>query len=780
MLKWLDDVTDKIIENTKNLPIITCQCGISTTGIAHVGNFREPIITYFVAESLKQKGKKVRLVMSFDDFDRFKKIPYGVPREYEKYVGMPTSSFPSHMDSSLSYARFYENKIIKDLNSLEIDMEYVYQTKKYMAKEYLDVIKLVLEQRNSIFDIISKYKTQKMTNDDKKSFFPVKVYCSCCRKDSTTIMRYSQEKNLITYRCSCGNMETASVDKLDLKLKFNVEWPARWNCENVNFETCGKGHAEELGVLNVAREINEKIYHQKSPYIVKYDFFNLKGNQGRMNKNSKNLIEIKDFLKVMPKEMVLYYFLINPPDKELFFSIEDHVPKFYEMFEKSVNNHSLDCDTKSLLKIDYEEDLEFSKLIRYLPIVNFNIERLREILQFSESKHNLEKITCAINWLNLYSKDKYWVMNDNINYDYYNVLSNDRKKALCSFAALAKRYSSFSSWKDFFETFKQYNLDLKNFYKDFYKMIFGSETGIPIKSLFKYYDLEKIINLIPVEENTKGKSKVDDTVRIIHLSDLHFDISDSQEILSKKIQLITDYLKKGNYDNYLVVSGDIICFYNKKENFDIAYEYLNFLISSLHIPPEKILICTGNHEMIGFDRFLKTYFDDYNAFLREKLYDFNEFVKKLCVYNINESRDLYYITTNLPFNAFVVNSLFGIIDDKKQFFQSLELIELALKSENFNKDKLGFVISHTPYKCNSSLFDDTSILNYFNYNMCGHNHEKSIIYNDNGLIDLVSGSSDGLIGDKYNFNLYELKNGIYVKHIICEESITTTKLKRVK
>lgn len=782
MIKWLDDVTNKIIENAGNSQIITCQCGISTTGVAHIGNFREPIITYFVAEALKQKGKKVRLVMSFDDFDRFKKVPYGVPSDYEKYVGMPTCFFPSHINSSISYAKFYEDKIIETLKSLDIDMEYIYQSEKYKAKEYLSVIKSVLDQKDAIFDIISKYKTQQMTYYDKKQFFPVKVYCSCCRKDNTTIMEYSQEENLITYKCSCGHMETASIDKLDLKLKFNVEWPARWNYENVNFEPCGKGHAEELGVLNVSKEINEKIYHKKNPCIVKYDFFNLKGNQGRMNKNSKNFIEVKDFLNVMPKEMVLYYFIVNPPNKEMSFSIEDDIPKFYEMFEKCVNNNCLDYETKSLLKIDYKEDLKFSDLIRYLPVVNFDVENLKKILQFSETKHNLEKITCAINWLKFYSKNKYWVMNDNINYDYYNTLSSERKKTLSSFIKLAKKYSNFLSWKEFFETFKQYNPDLKMFYKDFYGMIFDSETGIPIKSLFEYYDIEKIINLIPVEENIKNKNKnqVDDTVRIIHLSDLHFDINDSKEILSKKIQMITDYLKKGNYDNYLIISGDIICFYNKKENFDMAYDYLSFLVDSLHIPVEKILICTGNHEMISFDKFLNTYFDNYNIFLREKLQDFNEFMKKLCAFNINESEELYYMNLDLPFNTFVVNSLFGIIDGKKQFFQSSELIERALKKEKINKDKLGFVISHAPYGFNSSLFDNTNILNFFNYNICGHNHEKSIIYNENGLIDLVSGSSDGLVGDEYDFNLYELKNGVYVKRIFCKDDITTARLKRIK
>ncbi len=80
MFKWLEDITDKILEENINKETITCQCGISTTGIAHIGNFRELIITYLVSERLKQKGKNVKLLLSFDDFDRFKKVPKSVPK----------------------------------------------------------------------------------------------------------------------------------------------------------------------------------------------------------------------------------------------------------------------------------------------------------------------------------------------------------------------------------------------------------------------------------------------------------------------------------------------------------------------------------------------------------------------------------------------------------------------------------------------------------------------------------------------------------------------------
>ena len=770
MVKWLENVVEKIVENSAEQDVITCQCGISTTGIAHIGNFREPIITYLVAELLKKKGKKVRLVMSFDDFDRLKKVPFGMPAEYSKYIGMPTANIPHPNDPNASLAKYYETKIIKELKMLGINMEYIYQVDNYSSGKYLDIIKSTLKQKDEIYEIIKKYKTQELSEDDKKIFFPVKIYCSCCGKDSTTILNYSTDLETISYKCTCGHSENNKLDKVNIKLKFNVEWPARWNYESVDFEPCGKGHTEELGVLNVSREINSIIYKQKNPIIISYEFVNLKGNQGRMNKNSKNLITIEDLLRVMPKEMILYYFLINDPKKEMALSIEDDIPKIYDSFEKFMISDSKD-DIKELLNIDYEEQISFSNLIKYLPIANFNIENLKKYITFDQNSHNVEKIQCATNWLKAYFKDKYWEFNSEINYNYYGSLDLNRKKALDNFVLLSKDYTSFSSWEDFFDNFKAKNHNIKQFYKDFYMMLFNKPTGMPVKLLFENYDIDSIMKLLPQEKKFYNTSN-NDKVRIIHLSDLHFDINDNHDILTNRIEMLIRYLKIGNYDNYLVISGDIICFYNMKENFDLAYDYLNYLVNELHISKQKILICTGNHEMISYDRFLNYYFANYDVFIKDKLYYYCKFIESLCGYSIKESNDLYFLSNGLPFDVLTINTLIGIINSNKVFFQDSNIINDMLAKAKLDSEKFRFVLSHTPYKFNSDFFDSTNIPEYFKYNLCGHKHKDNIIYNSNGIIDLISGSSDGLIGSEYSCNLYELNDNILVKKLIYKPDLS--------
>lgn len=68
-----------------------CASGISPSGSVHIGNFREIITTYFVVRALQKLGKNTRFIFSWDDFDRFRKVPKNIDSSYEKYIGMPYS-----------------------------------------------------------------------------------------------------------------------------------------------------------------------------------------------------------------------------------------------------------------------------------------------------------------------------------------------------------------------------------------------------------------------------------------------------------------------------------------------------------------------------------------------------------------------------------------------------------------------------------------------------------------------------------------------------------------
>ena len=72
---WAYEVAHELIRKHPNKEMFVCASGISPSGSVHIGNFREIVTTYFVVRALQDLGKKTRFIFSWDDYDRFRKVP---------------------------------------------------------------------------------------------------------------------------------------------------------------------------------------------------------------------------------------------------------------------------------------------------------------------------------------------------------------------------------------------------------------------------------------------------------------------------------------------------------------------------------------------------------------------------------------------------------------------------------------------------------------------------------------------------------------------------------
>lgn len=75
-MNWAQEEAKKIIEKYPNKDEYVIASGVSPSGFIHIGNFREIVTTFFVGKELENLGKKVKFILSFDDFDRFRKVPF--------------------------------------------------------------------------------------------------------------------------------------------------------------------------------------------------------------------------------------------------------------------------------------------------------------------------------------------------------------------------------------------------------------------------------------------------------------------------------------------------------------------------------------------------------------------------------------------------------------------------------------------------------------------------------------------------------------------------------
>lgn len=83
-----------------------------------------------------------------------------MPESYNKYIGMPYTSIPSPFNNDKIYAEEMEERFLGELGRLGIHPKSIFQTEKYKSGRYDEKIKLALEYRKQIYDIIAKCKCQ--------------------------------------------------------------------------------------------------------------------------------------------------------------------------------------------------------------------------------------------------------------------------------------------------------------------------------------------------------------------------------------------------------------------------------------------------------------------------------------------------------------------------------------------------------------------------------------------------------------------------------------------
>ena len=131
---WDDAIAERIIAARAAAGIdpaapIVCASGISPSGPIHMGNLREVFTTHLVAEALRRRGREVMHLHSWDDYDRFRKVPAGVDESFNQYVGMPLAAIPDPAGQAGSYAEHFMDEFRAALEVLGIRMTEVRQSR---------------------------------------------------------------------------------------------------------------------------------------------------------------------------------------------------------------------------------------------------------------------------------------------------------------------------------------------------------------------------------------------------------------------------------------------------------------------------------------------------------------------------------------------------------------------------------------------------------------------------------------------------------------------------
>ena len=503
---WALNVAKRIIKNNPDKEEYVLNCGTSTTGISHIGNFREISIVYFIKRALNRCGKNAKIVLSFDDYDRFKKVPTGVDPSYSKYIAMPVCDIPSPYIDKV-FCDYYEDLFLDELNLLGIEVDAVNQYKRYKGGEYNKYFGVILKNRRMIEKIINDFKTEQLECDE--NFFPFSIYCDKCNRDLVKIISIDDENYKVTYKCeSCGFEETVCVnDCTRLKPIFKVEWPMRWVHEGVDFESSGRSHMTKNGAFDVSSAICENVFLKKRPQAEGYEFVELKGSSGRMSKTVGKTYTITDMLKLYSKKMLLWLFARQKPAQTIALEFGEDVLKNYVEYERFlVSTSEADKELQELLEIDEEEkmfgEITFKQLVAEVGSLKSFDEIVEKCTKGEEFDGVLrQKLAFALHWLE--ENNKYPKLLDEKNTTYISLLTEERKAQIeiMKNAIIEHENHDDILLKDLLrkkavEIIENFNF--KEAHKDFYNLIFGVDNGAPIDRIVKHFNREEILKLLEI------------------------------------------------------------------------------------------------------------------------------------------------------------------------------------------------------------------------------------------------------------------------------------------
>jgi lysyl-tRNA synthetase class 1 len=381
---WVTRLADEVVAEAQQREPgekIVCASGISPSGPIHLGNFRELITPHLVADEIKRRGIECEHILSWDDYDRFRRVPKnqpGVDESWEEHIGKPLTAVPAPAGSPhTNWAEHYKAPLVDALEALGIEVRQISQTEQYTKGAYTDAVLLAMRERFAIDKVLDRYRTleaaaearQKSTGrakgkggqapsltdeqaaaateaergsgaaaeDDGSAggagYYPFKPYCTVCNTDFTTVTAYDDDTHALTYACTqCGHTETVDLATFHGgKLVWKVDWPMRWAHERVLFEPSGVDHQSPGSSFVVGRDL-APVFGWERPIGPMYAFVGIAG-MAKMSSSRGGVPIPKDALEVMEPQVLRWLYARRRPNQSFDIAFGQELQRLYDEWD---------------------------------------------------------------------------------------------------------------------------------------------------------------------------------------------------------------------------------------------------------------------------------------------------------------------------------------------------------------------------------------------------------------------------------------------------------------
>jgi lysyl-tRNA synthetase, class I len=319
----------------------TCASGISPSGPVHLGNLRELMTPHLVADEVRKQGAPCRHILSWDDYDRLRRVPAGFDPSFAEHIGRPLSAVPDPCGAHASWAEHFKEPLRESLARLGVAVTEISQTQMYTSGAYTDQIILAMRRRADIGEVLARYQTKRSAEPDddeprnaRGEYFPFKPYCASCGRDDTTVTGFDDATTEITYTCACGaSVGPVPIAEVAGKLVWKVDWPMRWAYERVTFEPAGVDHSSPGSSFTVGGHLVSEIFGGEMPLHFGYAFVGTAGGSSKMSSSAGRAPTPADALEILEAPLVRWLYARRRPEQSFTIAFDAEVGRVYDEWD---------------------------------------------------------------------------------------------------------------------------------------------------------------------------------------------------------------------------------------------------------------------------------------------------------------------------------------------------------------------------------------------------------------------------------------------------------------
>ena len=534
-LHWADKIAELVkarVEKDPRLKKIVKKQGYlvydekTPSGSIHIGSGRGWIIHDIIAKAMRDQGMKAKFVLSSDDIDPFDKMNKELPKEYEKYLGMPFRDMPSPVKGYKSFADYYFMQCVEKFEEFGIQAEVESTGELYDSGAFNPYIKIALDNTKKIQEIYVRLYGEETVGASR---IPFNMVCDKCGKIATTVaVEWNKEKELVKYECredfvtwakGCGHSDWKSPYNGGGKFPWKVEWAAKWPTKGVVYEIAGKDHFTKGGSRTCANAICVEVFNYPPPYPSErystgkgYEFFTIGG--AKMSTSKGKGMGFVDSTEYAPAQMLRYLLVKSRPhavvdfdpfgtnDLILLYERYDQTERVYFGKEKLNNEHEEQkhkriYELSHVGKIPDKIPLQVSFSNAAIVIqVGLNEDGAIEILKSTghipkdATKKDLEyvrdRLKFAKSWVENFAPEQYkFKLQTKVDKETKAKLSDGQKKALknvADFLKVEKRIDDKELHNYFYDNAREVGIEPKDFFKAAYNVLIKRDRGPKLAS----------------------------------------------------------------------------------------------------------------------------------------------------------------------------------------------------------------------------------------------------------------------------------------------------------